>query len=243
MKTPCAVMLSGWGFSSESLQPLRDACGFSPESPMLTATDLWPGLGDASPLSILAGRLAGLPAPRVAVAWSMGALLALELAAEHGELLDGVVLLCATPRFCEGHGFKWGIAAGALRRIMGDFQADPGMALDEFVSLCAAPHGNLNGACEHGRRALQQSGVQAFLWGLQYLLTVDVRERLGAVGMPVLVAQARGDRIVPWRAGRYLAERLPHAELKVFDGVGHDLPVRLPAEVAKAIGPFVSLLT
>jgi class 3 adenylate cyclase len=50
---------------------------------------------------------------------------------------------------------------------------------------------------------------------------MDVRSALPAIAAPTLVMHHRGDRIIPLRQGRYLADRIPSARLAVLEGRDH----------------------
>jgi pimeloyl-ACP methyl ester carboxylesterase/DNA-binding SARP family transcriptional activator len=50
---------------------------------------------------------------------------------------------------------------------------------------------------------------------------MDLRGRLGALRVPTLVMQRRGDRIVPQAAARWLARAIPGAQLALMDGDDH----------------------
>lgn len=51
--------------------------------------------------------------------------------------------------------------------------------------------------------------------------THDVRERLGQISAPTLVAHGDADTLVSLRGGQLLADGIPGAILKVYPGVGH----------------------
>src|SRR5437660_5330582 len=50
---------------------------------------------------------------------------------------------------------------------------------------------------------------------------IDIRDILPAIRVPTLVIHARGDRIAPIEAGRYLAEHIPNARLLELDSKDH----------------------
>jgi pimeloyl-ACP methyl ester carboxylesterase len=52
----------------------------------------------------------------------------------------------------------------------------------------------------------------------------DVRDVLGAIRVPTLVLHRRGDRFVPFEAGRYLADNIPGARFVALEGDDH-LPI------------------
>lgn len=70
------------------------------------------------------------------------------------------------------------------------------------------------------RNAASRVGVAELLRAFQAL---DLRPRLGAVRVPTLVMQRRGDRVVPLAAGEQLARGIPGAEIERLDGDDHFL--------------------
>jgi len=52
-------------------------------------------------------------------------------------------------------------------------------------------------------------------------MLIDIRDILPAIRVPTLIIHARGDRIAPIEAGRYLAEHIPNARLLELDSKDH----------------------
>jgi pimeloyl-ACP methyl ester carboxylesterase/DNA-binding CsgD family transcriptional regulator len=50
---------------------------------------------------------------------------------------------------------------------------------------------------------------------------IDIRDVLPAIRVPTLIIHARGDRVAPVEAGRYLAEHIPNARLLELDSDDH----------------------
>ncbi len=87
------------------------------------------------------------------------------------------------------------------------------------------------------RNAASRVGVAALLRAFQAL---DLRPRLGAVRVPTLVMQRRGDCVVPLAAGEQLASGIPGAELERLDGDDHFLWHGDSGAVVRAIERFVA---
>lgn len=63
----------------------------------------------------------------------------------------------------------------------------------------------------------------------------DRRARLAGVTAPTLVVHGEADVLVPPSGGHDTAEHIPGAKLKMFPGMGHDLPVELIEPMADAV--------
>jgi pimeloyl-ACP methyl ester carboxylesterase len=50
---------------------------------------------------------------------------------------------------------------------------------------------------------------------------------LAAIRMPTRIIHGRADPLVPIAAGHDLKAKIPHAQIDVIDGMGHDLPAPL----------------
>ncbi|QCI64330.1 alpha/beta fold hydrolase [Phreatobacter stygius] len=63
----------------------------------------------------------------------------------------------------------------------------------------------------------------------------DRRARLSTITVPTLVVHGAADKLVPAAGGRDTAANIRGAELKVIDGMGHDLPPELHETIIQAI--------
>lgn len=93
---------------------------------------------------------------------------------------------------------------------------------------------------EHRRLALEEvqraydpggSGRQVAAMAV----TGDRRSRLATIGVPALVVHGADDPLIPPACGRDTAVSIPHANLLLIDGMGHDLPPAFYRTVIEAI--------
>jgi pimeloyl-ACP methyl ester carboxylesterase len=82
-------------------------------------------------------------------------------------------------------------------------------------------------------------GIEHLVHGLEYLRTMDLRDKLKAVQIPTLIIHGREDRIVPWQAGELLNNSLPNSSSSIHEGVGHDIPERRPVVLASEMREFL----
>jgi pimeloyl-ACP methyl ester carboxylesterase len=71
------------------------------------------------------------------------------------------------------------------------------------------------------------------------LTASDRTERLGAVRVPALVVHGSVDPLVDVSGGQATAAAIPHADLLVIEGLGHDLPPGVWSQLADAIAATV----
>lgn len=72
------------------------------------------------------------------------------------------------------------------------------------------------------RRLTSNVEVEGYRSRLRIIRDTDLRPRLGEIRAPALVVAGTADRLLDSvRAGKFLAERLPRARLKLLEGTGH----------------------
>ena len=88
-------------------------------------------------------------------------------------------------------------------------------------------------------------GTDVFVDACQAMIDTDVTSSLDQVTAPTLVMVGSEDVLTPLDMGpdgagaRYVAERLPHAELAIFEGSGHGHYIEQPDESIDTIVGFL----
>ncbi|RMF44926.1 MAG: alpha/beta fold hydrolase, partial [Deltaproteobacteria bacterium] len=157
--------------------------------------------------------------------WSLGGMLALQLAGVRRLDTAGLVLVGTTPRFTNGGGWTGGLPPGQLAAMRRDVRRSYRPTMESFFRLMFT-EGELDQAAyrQVARRTVSPRTLpsqQVAEAGLELLARTDLRALLPAVDVPVLVAHGTEDAIIPAAAGQYLADTLSGARLEVFAGVGH----------------------
>jgi non-heme chloroperoxidase len=160
-----------------------------------------------------------LGVPHIAlVGWSMGGVLALELAARLGERASALALVCST---AGGLGdpknplAQTDRATEMKRAIATDFRA----FVREFaVGLFKDPASPL---LPWAIGQMQKTPAHAAEACFDTLLAADLRPRLGKLALPTAVLHGRHDALLPLAQGELLAEKIPGARLTVFENSGH----------------------
>jgi pimeloyl-ACP methyl ester carboxylesterase len=91
---------------------------------------------------------------------------------------------------------------------------------------------------EAARQIGLQSPVAARRGFARRLLGTDLSADLGSVDLPVLALAGAADRVVPPEESKRLVALLPTAELHVYPGAGHMLPLERTTEITDRIVEF-----
>ena len=161
----------------------------------------------------------------VLVGWSLGSQVALASVSLLRERLAGLVLVGGTPRFTAGADFPHGLPAVEVRGMGVRLKRDYQRTLGEFFRNMFAP-GELRREQENRiAHEIVMGGrppdPTAALRTLHTLAQADLRPLLPAISCPTLLIHGACDAICLPGASRYMADRLPRAELLMLPGVGH----------------------
>lgn len=163
-----------------------------------------------------------LPARAILLGWSLGGLIALDIARRYPDRLSRLVLVAATPRFARGADWPHGIAPTLLAQFAAGLTQDYRATLQRFLSLQIDAHERETlRALRAQLFARGEPAPAALAGGLEILRDADLRANLAAVHVPTLIVHGTRDRLVPFAAGEYLARHLMQAQWLPLANAGH----------------------
>jgi malonyl-CoA O-methyltransferase len=246
---PDLVLLHGWALHGGMWGPWIDVLA---RRARLHLIDL-PGHGRSSwPAGTSTLReLARAVSPHVpngaaVLGWSLGGMVALELARSRPGDLAALVLVATTPCFLAREDWPAGMNPNVLDGFAAGLAGDYRRTLSNFLALQTWGDENATQALRSLRANLDAHGEpdpQALVAGLGILRTADLREHLAAIAVPSLVIAGEHDRITPVAAGRELATRLPSARFVELPKAGHAPFLSHPDAVLQEVEDFLAFLT
>ncbi len=238
---PALVMLHGWGMHGGAFAPLSEQLA---NRYTLHIVDL-PGHGhsaaDVLVLSDCVEALAQRFERALWLGWSLGGLIALQLAQRYPQKCCGLIMLAASPRFTVATDWPHGMAAEVFQAFADELQNNWRRTLDRFLMLEAQGSEHLREELKFLRDQLYLRGepsAAALLTGLSILQNLDLRNDLATMQMPTLWIAGRRDRLVSPQAVQAAAEQLPAAQFIQIDSAGHAPFLTHTDQVSAAIDAF-----
>jgi pimeloyl-[acyl-carrier protein] methyl ester esterase len=231
--TPPRCFLPGWCLGRGPLHALASALDGE-------IIDL-PGYGDAPLMSDfqqaaqdIARRL---PVQSQLCGWSLGAQLALAIAAQAPEKVSKLVLIAGTASFIQRDGWPQAMPPEMLAEFAAGVAADIEAMLPRFI-------GGFNRGDAHAKAvtlALLQSAdprppTSTLATGLDWLRDVDLRPMTALVKAPTLLIHGTHDPLMPLAAAQALADQIPNARLSAMADCAH-------APFASQPEAFIALLS
>jgi pimeloyl-ACP methyl ester carboxylesterase len=165
----------------------------------------------------------------VLVGHSLGAAIALQMAADHPAHVAGLVCISAAATFRPNRELTESIR-------LPQYHKSATVALKNFFKPVSGK--------DHWYPALEKSieKLRPALWysDLRAGENFDIRPRLNEIKAPALVMSGTADPLVPYRDALYLAKQLPAGCFIGFEGNGHMLILEEPARVAAEIKAFLA---
>ena len=185
-----------------------------------------------------------VPAGSAVLGWSLGGMVALELARLR-PTTAALVLVATTPCFLRRDDWQGGMEPAVLQGFAAGLAGDYRRTLANFLALQAWGDERATEALRSLRATLEAHGEpdpRALAAGLEILRTADLRDALPRISIPALVIAGENDRITPAAAGRELAARLPSARYHEVAKAGHAPFLSHADQVAHEVERFLESL-
>jgi len=224
---PKIVLLHGWGFNGAVWHQLVDKLQDRYE---VTVIDL-PGFGrsakylsDYQLTSLAKDVINVIDGECVLIGWSMGGIIAQQIALDYPEKVKKLVLLSCNAQFVADSIWPWAIKAEVLNTFSNNLRDDYKATLHRFLMLQARGGENMRETVREMKQRLFEHGEpdqRALLSGLQLLQNTSFIDSLSRLKLPTLIMQGRLDALVPVSSGSEMLKLLPDGQLYQFEQAAH----------------------
>ena len=224
---PDVVLVHGWGMHAGVWEDVAEALI---DDYRVTLIDLpghgySRGFGSGGTLAVLAETVAAVvPAPAVWIGWSLGGLVAQQVALALPERVSRLVLVNSTACFTQRPDWPHAVALPVLRRFAEELRDDHRAVLKRFIALEVHGSDHANEQYRQLKALLFQHGEPdpaALGDGLAILENTDLRAELPQIKVPTLLLMGQRDQLTPAAAGEAMLKLLPNARLRIFERAGH----------------------
>ena len=220
------VVIHGWGMNSNVWQTLIPELS---DSFRVTSIDL-PGFGDSndqqladSVAAVCERLLPELPESFHILGWSMGGLIATELALTQQQRVLSLATVGSSPFFIEESSWP-GIKASLMQQFYQQLDRDFGKTIERFMAVQAMGSPYAKALIKQVREwvfAKPMANPKSLLAGLKLLEETDFRTKLGEINQPFIRFYGRLDSLVPAAAINLIDELAPDSECEVFPHCAH----------------------
>ena len=154
--------------------------------------------------------------------WSLGAQMALAIAARHPDKVGKLLLVAGTTSFVQRDGWPHAMPQPMLAEFATGIAADVEAMLPRFVG--GFNRGDARAktvTAELLELADPRPSGEVLATGLNWLRDVDLRADAGKIACPTLLVHGAADPLMPLGAAEALAALIPGAQLAAFDECAH----------------------
>jgi pimeloyl-[acyl-carrier protein] methyl ester esterase len=212
------VFIPGWGMKGTIWDPLEEQLKTS----FAIYKVEWDGVEKAADFKRKALQL--MEDKRLSsfipVGWSLGALIALELALSVPEKIERIVLISGTSRFIQGDRYHAGWNRRIVERMKRQLMRNREQTISTFINslIYEEEKGEEIDFTDH----IHYSEQNSLAVGLDYLMSTDVRFAVRDISAPLLLIHGEKDTICPPSAAEYIVEQTNgKAILHLLPKTGH----------------------
>ncbi|WP_044871194.1 alpha/beta fold hydrolase [Pseudomonas sp. LFM046] len=230
------ILLPGWAIGPAALEPLREA--LLERAPHLSVQiEPLPALDQAGAwLDELDARL---PQDCWLAGWSLGGMLAAQLAVRRGDACRGLIGLCSNMSFRDRDDWPCAMSQEIFAAFYEACRLDPAQTLKRFTMLVAQGARDARTLARQLQVTQVPTEPKVLDAGLRLLDVLDIRAAIQGFSGPQLHLFAGRDALVPVTAAQALLDWLPDVEVQVVADASHGLPLEQPEQVAHTILDFM----
>ncbi|WP_084657356.1 pimeloyl-ACP methyl ester esterase BioH [Hydrogenovibrio kuenenii] len=183
-----------------------------------------------------------LPEKTHLLGWSLGGLLAQQLALAHPNKIETLICLASTPRFTQNDHWKWAVSPPLLFDFMKALSIEAGRVLKQFWHLQlqgSEDSRNLMKRYTKQMTGRSQPKLQGLLQGLTLLKDIDNRDKLSELQQPTLWLLGEHDPLIPKDLIADLKRLHPAGQIEFIQGASHMPFFSHPEATAKSIVGFI----
>lgn len=221
------VFIHGWGLNSAVWQP----CLAHLEADYEVITVDLPGFATNSAIQLEQYSLVEIAKeitlavgkPAIYVGWSLGGLVASQIAINHPSKLLGLVTVASSPQFVERDNWP-GIKASVLALFHQQLAQDTTKTISNFLKIQAMGSPHIRQDIKTIRDLVmqhEQPTKQVLDNSLSLLETSDLSEQLASIHQPFLRLYGKLDGLVPKQVVKLVDELAPHSQCYIFEQASH----------------------
>jgi len=227
------VLLHGWGLNSGVWQPLLELFNQDNKHNFQVITVDLPGFGCNSGVNIEPYSLANIchhieqviGQPAIYLGWSLGGLIATEMALKYPEKVLALITVASSPYFVEQTKHDWpGIKESVLDSFHSQLSQDTAKTISGFLKIQAMGSPHIRQDLKLITQLVMSQALpsqKTLTDSLALLSHCDLRQKLSSIRQPFLRLYGRNDSLVPKGVVTNINQLVPDSDQHIFEHASH----------------------
>ncbi|QIA64489.1 pimeloyl-ACP methyl ester esterase BioH [Vibrio astriarenae] len=240
---PDVILLHGWGMNGAVWEATAQQLA---QHFTVHVVDL-PGYGHSADVeatdmhSIVSLLIEQAPKQATWIGWSLGGLVASQVALSHPERVQKLVTVASSPKFAADlpwRGIKPQVLSAFTEQLTQDFDT----TIERFMALQAMGSPSARQDVKTIKQAVlsrPSPNENALQLGLSFLANIDLREAVSELTLPVLRLYGRLDGLVPVKVAADMQSLLPSSSQFIFTQSAHAPFITESEEFNKQLVTFI----
>ncbi len=161
------------------------------------------------------------------IGWSLGSLVAQEIAHIYSSNVDYLILISATSKFVRENKEKYDIGwdRKIVERMIIQLNRCPEETKLSFYNKLFSKKEKQSGDniifLDRVSNYSKEQSIRSLSLGLDYLINTDLRKELNVIDIPLLLIHGENDTICPLKAAKYIKNKTNNTKLEVIKDAGH----------------------
>lgn len=224
---PHLALLHGWGLHGGIWQPVLSQleAHFT-----ITNVDL-PGFGHSRwtgeeySIHSVSNQVANiLPERCLLLGWSLGGMIATQIAADYSEKIAGLITVASSPKFVKSDDWSNAVEPNILNTFIDSLSTDYKATLERFLAIQSMGSKTQKQDIAALKKIIFDRDMpdqKALTGGLNILRDADLRETIHQLPMPLLRLYGRLDTLVPVGVVDNIDNLAPNSSSQIFKRSGH----------------------
>jgi pimeloyl-[acyl-carrier protein] methyl ester esterase len=184
-----------------------------------------------------------IPDNSVVVGWSLGGMVAMQLAVDFPDQVDKLALVATSPQFFVSDDWPYAMDTTILENFANELSTSYRETILQFLAIQALGSDHAREEIRLLRDKVFQNGEpseRALEAGLRILRCANLRKLARDIPCPTLIVRGEKDRLVPAPAGKALARIVPKARLCTIKGASHAPFISHLQTFLEVLTPFIT---
>lgn len=241
------VFLHGWALNGRVWDGIIENLG---DQWQTIAVDL-PGHGKSDlpangeyTLDSIADEMATLKLKNVTwIGWSLGGMVAMELARRYPDMVKKLVLVAASPQFVANDQWPHAVSVNTVNDFAGDLIKDYRTTIMRFLAIQALGSTQAKQAIRTLKEKVFINGepkLKALEDGLVLLKKTSLLKNVTKIDKPVKIILGERDTLIPVSSGPETQRLIPGSQLSIIPGAGHAPFISHKEEFTDALLGFIN---